>query len=240
MVHSVDVILATSDAFQTACTQVGLRSNPSKETLTPGSKTNRRALPIDYKVDLDPKALKHGPTPIPAVPSRNAEQGSQLDNEAAEVKKLVADRNVFPNAGHRLKDSRTLPPRRPLSYEGTYSRRLRLPRAHRWDPARTSQAARRHLGRNTFPTLLGPSSKHIHSLIFIPQAQRGYGFTSIAAIASAATAALWYTLAQSHREHLQTRRRRWHRSQQQMANVHHQERGRGASGDNGRAWNTRR
>ena len=51
IIHAVNVTEATSKAFDTACKKVGLRASQSKEPLTPGSRTNVRSLPHNYKVD---------------------------------------------------------------------------------------------------------------------------------------------------------------------------------------------
>ena len=88
-------------AFTSAAAAVGLRSEPSKDTLSLGRALNPAALPPCMAgVVVEPRALvlKHGSptqTPLPALPAASAAPGSLLAEGSPEVAALAKERQTF-------------------------------------------------------------------------------------------------------------------------------------------------
>ena len=93
MVHEPEDTAAISHAFETSCAKFRLRSNRGKETITPGRELAVLTdLPAGYRVEAEPKVLRHGRCPVPVVPRQDSLPGSQLGESAPEVACLRQER----------------------------------------------------------------------------------------------------------------------------------------------------
>ena len=79
-------------AFKAGCTSIGMRANETKETVAMGRDVQIVDLPQHAKVIDRPIVLRHGATPLPALPPRIALPSPVLEQNSPEVNKLHLDR----------------------------------------------------------------------------------------------------------------------------------------------------
>ena len=192
MIHEPKDTAAISEAFNNGCAAFKLRSNRNKEAVTPGREMSLWSeLPSGYRIETEPKVLKHGRTPLPVTPKSNSLPGSQLGEGAPEVAALCWERDKFFGrvreltcAGLSSQDALDLVKVRTAADFVFLARTVGIPEpdARKFDE-RLLQHVLGHLGEH---------AKALAKWIFVPLADGGFGFASVAAVIASASAASWY------------------------------------------------
>ena len=82
--------------YDTACSSIDLRANPSKTRLSPGRGVSANHLPVGLEIDQRAFVLRHGDgVPVPALPATNHAVGSQLAEGSVEVQNIGCKRARF-------------------------------------------------------------------------------------------------------------------------------------------------
>ena len=82
--------------YDTACSSIDLRANPSKTRLSPGRGVSASHLPVGLEIDQCAIVLRHGNgVPVPALPATNHAVGSQLAEGSVEVQNIGCKRARF-------------------------------------------------------------------------------------------------------------------------------------------------
>ena len=191
IVHHPTQTAQTSVTFHSACKRIGLRANTSKETITPGREVPPSSIPLGYAIDTDPKVLKHGQRALPAIPSQDAQPGSQLPSNAPEVERLGSERVTFlsrlvelKESGLAVQDAMHLAKTRTSGDFVFLARTVGIPQT---DARELDDTLRQFVAR-----LTGVDETTLTDLLFLPQAMGGYGFSGIEHVSRSANAASWY------------------------------------------------
>jgi len=189
-------VAAASAAFESACAQVGLRSNRAKMCCSLGRNVDPQSLPAGLKIDNRALVLKHGCSqPLPSMPSETAAPGSQLAAGSPEVQHIYDTRNKFFQRLQRLRaaglpvlECQSLARQRTGGDYVFVARACGIPEA---DAVCLDERLKEQL-----MTLLGLSSSELDATaskrFFLAGRDGGGGFQNIQLTAPAAHAASWH------------------------------------------------
>ena len=85
----------TRRVFREACHSIGVRANEDKETIALGREVPIAARPLGAKIIARPLVLRHGATPLPALPPSVARPSPVLEENSPEVQKIHQNREAL-------------------------------------------------------------------------------------------------------------------------------------------------
>ena len=189
IIHKPELCELATRTFKEACSRVGLRSNTSKETITPGEDVPASSLPAGVAIDPNPTVLRHGQNKIPLVPSARAAPNSQLPPRSDKLQAIISGRRSFLEkllnlhlAGLSAQDTIALARARCNRDSTFFARTVGIP---------DDDASALDADVVTFVGRIGGQDHRVAKLVFIAQKDGGLGFISVRDSAPAAHASSW-------------------------------------------------